>query len=149
VFDELKKLFSSKSVSEAPDEGRERIISIAALLVEAAVADEHYTENERNVISRLLVGEFNVEKQRVGEILSEAEARQKESVDLYRFIKHAKTLSTDEKVVLIESLWRVILSDGEKDVYEDMFVRRVCGLIHVTDVESGLARKRVQAALSR
>ena len=148
MFGEIKKLFASKS-EEKPAEGDDKIVSIAALLVEAAVADEHYAANERSVIARLLVSEFNVDEGAVSGILIKAEARQKDSVDLYRFIKDAKTLSADDKIILVESLWRVILSDGEKDAYEDMLVRRVCGLIHVTDVESGLARQRVQAALSR
>lgn len=148
MFGELKKMFFSKGADPAPDAARERLVSIAALLVEAAAADENYTSDERKIIVRLLVDEFGVNAKAVGEILGDAEARQKEAVDLYRFIREAKNLSADEKIILVESLWRVILSDGEKDSFEDMLVRRVCGLIHVSDVESGLARQRVQAALS-
>ncbi|MCB2114107.1 MAG: TerB family tellurite resistance protein [Parvularculaceae bacterium] len=149
MFDELKKLFASKGRSEKSAGVEDHVVSIAALLVEAAIADERYTENERDVISRLLVEAFGVDTAEVAAILTEAETRQKEAVDLYTFIRDVKTLTPDEKIVLIESLWRVILSDGEKDAYEDMLVRRVCGLIHVSDVDSGLARRRVQTALSR
>lgn len=149
MFDELKKLFAAKSAYKKPDEGRERLVSIAALLVEAALADETYTADERRLITRLLIDEFGVEEGAAETLLADAEARQKEAVDLFRFIKEAKAMSPPDKIILVESLWRVILSDGEKDSFEDMLVRRVCGLIHVRDVESGLARQRVQAALSR
>ena len=144
MFDAFRKIFSvSKPVSGADGE-RDMAIAIAALLVEAAVADDHYAENERALIDRLLEKEFSVAAADVSSIRAEAERQQKEAVDLYRFIRIAKSLAPAEKVKLVESLWRIILSDNEKHSWEDMLVRRVCGLLHVDDVDSGLARQRVQ-----
>ena len=142
MFDRLKEFFAS-SGNGAEKAGNETAIAVAALLVEAAAADENYSDAERKLISVLLVGEFGVEPSSVEMILREAETRQRDAVDLFRFIREVKPLSPDEKIKLVEALWRVILSDGEKDAFEDMLVRRVCGLIHVSDVESGLARRRV------
>ncbi len=140
----LKRLFSG-GAREANEPGHdERVLAVAALLVEAAVADDHYSDAEKALIERLLVSEFGVDATAVGEIRAEAERRQKEAVDLYRFIRVAKSLPPADKLRLVETLWRVILSDGEKHSWEDMLVRRVCGLLHVEDVDSGLARQRVQ-----
>ncbi len=147
MLDAFRKLFSGPDVAERKEAGEELMISIAALMVEAAVADEHYTADERALIGRLLVREFGVDESDTPAILAKGEARQKASVDLYRFIRDAKALSPAERVTLVESLWRVILSDGAKHSFEDMLVRRVCGLLHVGDVESGLARQRVQQEL--
>lgn len=146
MFNRLKKLFSGAG-APAAESLDEKAVAIAALLVEAAVADEKYAEAERALIVRLLVSEFGVAIDAVDEIVAEAEKRQKNSVDLHRFASEAKRLSPEEKTALIEALWRIALSDGEKDSFEDMLVRRVCGLIHVSDVDSGLARRRVQETL--
>ncbi|MCB2097262.1 MAG: TerB family tellurite resistance protein [Parvularculaceae bacterium] len=149
MFDRLKKLFSASPASDEAENGREKAVSIAALLVEAALADETYAADERALIGKLLANEFGVEPADVASVLAEAETRQREAVDLYRFIKEVKALTPAEKITLIEALWRVVLSDGEKDAFEDMLVRRVCGLIHVSDVDSGLARQRVRQTISR
>lgn len=127
----------------------ELAISIAALLVEAAVADEVYADSEKALIDRLLVSEFGVAQSDVAAIRTAAEARQREAVDLFRFVREVKTLSADDKIKFVEALWRVVLSDGDKDTYEDMLIRRLCGLIYVEDVDSGLARNRVLASLGR
>lgn len=143
----LRRLFAGGSASaETPGVG-DRVLAVAALLVEAARADDHYTVDERHLIERLLVADFDVKPERITEILAEAEKRQAKAVDLFGFIRHTKALSPAERIKLVESLWRVILSDGTKHSWEDMLVRRVCGLLHVEDVESGLARQRVQREL--
>ena len=144
MFDAFRKIFNAP---KADDGAREMAIAIAGLLVEAAVADDHYAEAEKALIERLLVRDFAVAAADVAAIRAAGEQQQKDSVDLYRFIRVAKSLPAAEKIKLIESLWRVILSDSEKDSFEDMLVRRVCGLIYVEDVESGLARQRIQKEL--
>jgi len=146
LLNRFRKLIGPKR-TPVPDDARERAISVAGLLVEAARADDHYTEEERALIDHLLAQEFAVAQGDVAAVRIEAEARQKEAVDLYRFTKRAKSLAHDEKVRLVESLWRIILSDGAKHSWEDALVRRVCGLLHVSDVESGLARRRAQEKL--
>lgn len=147
MFEAFRKIFGG-SGSNAPSAGaREMAIAIAGLLVEAAVADDRYAAGEKALIERVLVSDFAVAATEVAAILAEAEQQQKNAVDLYRFIRIVKSLPPAGKIKLVESLWRVILSDGEKDSFEDMLVRRVCGLIHVEDVDSGLARQRVQKEL--
>lgn len=136
----------AKPDAMAPKEN-ELLVAIAALLVEAARADDHYTADERRLIERLLVADFGVKPDDLALLLQDAEKLQAEAVDLFRFIRHAKALSPADRIKLVESLWRVILSDGAKHSWEDMLVRRVCGLLHVEDVESGLARQRVQKEL--
>ncbi len=122
-------------------------VSIAALLVEAARADEDYTEVERALIERMLVDEFGVEAKDAPALREKSEARQEEAVDLYQFTRDAKSLSPEMKITLIESLWRIVLSDAKRHSWEDTLIRRVCGLLYVSDVDSGAARQRVQREL--
>ena len=149
MIESLKALFGGRKAPEEKGDASETAISIAALLVEAALADEDYAEREKALIARLLVSEFGVRESDAPSVLAEAERRQAEAVDLFRFSREVKSLPHDEKVRLIECLWRVALCDGDKDTWEDMLVRRVASLIHVEDVESGLARQRVQKELGR
>jgi len=144
MFDAFLKIFSASKPGSGAGAEREMAIAIAALLVEAAVADDHYAESEKALIDRVLEKEFSVAASDVAAVRAEAERQQKEAVDLYRFIRVAKALAPGDKIRLVEALWRIILSDGEKHSWEDMLVRRVCGLLHVEDVDSGLARQRVQ-----
>jgi uncharacterized tellurite resistance protein B-like protein len=122
-------------------------VSVAALLVEAARADERYTDEERRLVERLLAERFPDRSAEAAAILREAERLQSDAVDLHRFTKHAKALPERERTALIEALWRIVLSDGERGAYEDALVRRVAGLLHVSDVESGHARRCAQADL--
>ncbi|OFX04625.1 MAG: hypothetical protein A3E78_05220 [Alphaproteobacteria bacterium RIFCSPHIGHO2_12_FULL_63_12] len=147
MLDAIRKIFSGPGNNRVDDAAREMPIAIAALLVEAAVADDNYADTEKALIQRLLVEDFAVAATDVAAVMAAAEQRQKDSVDLYRFVRVVKTLPPAGKIKLVESLWRVILSDGERQSDEDALVRRVCGLINVEDIDSGLARQRVQKEL--
>lgn len=147
MLDAIRKIFSGPGDKREADAAREMPIAIAALLVEAAVADDRCADAEKALIERLLVADFAVAAQDVAAVMAAAEQRQKDSVDLYRVVRVVKTLPPAGKIKLVESLWRVILSDGERQSDEDALVRRVCGLINVEDIDSGLARQRVQKSL--
>jgi uncharacterized tellurite resistance protein B-like protein len=143
MFNAFKKLLA-KSSAVAADDGKATTLAIASLLVEAARADDVYSNEERRLIEELLIDKFGVAKVEASGVVDQAEMKQADAVDLFTFVREAKRLAYDDKVRLIESLWRVVLSDGKKDAWEDMLVRRVCGLLHVEDVDSGLARRRVE-----
>lgn len=147
MFNALKKLIGKNPAVEV-DDGNAMTIAIASLLVEAARADDVYSKDERRVIESLLIEKFAVAAAEASSVVDQAEKKQADAVDLFTFVRDAKRLAYDDKVMLIESLWRVILSDGKKDAWEDMLVRRVCGLLHVEDVDSGLARKRIEQEIA-
>lgn len=147
MFNALKKLIGTNPAVEV-DDGNAMTIAIASLLVEAARADDVYSKDERRLIESLLIEKFAVAPVEASSVVDQAEKKQADAVDLFTFVRDAKRLAYDDKVMLIESLWRVILSDGTKDAWEDMLVRRVCGLLHVEDVDSGLARKRVEQEIA-
>lgn len=143
MFSRLKKLFVDK-VAPAATPADTTPFAVAGLLVEAARSDDHYTMVERKLIDRALIREFGVAAEDAAAIRVKAETAQADAADIYKFTKPAKNFTPEQKITLIESLWRVILSDGEKGDWEDALVRRVCGLIYVSDMDSGLARQRVE-----
>ena len=143
MFDRIKSLLAGDAGKPLSNED-DALVAVAALLVEAARSDQQYTDKERGLIDAALVDYFGVAKEDVARIHAEAERRQADATDIQRFTKLAKTLPQEKKIALLECLWRIILSDGERDAFEDSLIRRICGLIYVSDVESGAARRRVE-----
>lgn len=144
MFDSLARLFRS----EDPAAGHHisGALALAALLVEAARRDDDYAPAERAAILRILMREEELDEAAAQALLLKAETAQQEAVDVFRFT-HALKESTpfEDRVRILEDLWDVILTDGDRDFEEDHLVRKVCGLLGIPDRDSGLARARVEA----
>lgn len=129
---------------EAGDAGR---VAIAALLVEAAHTDGGYAEGERAMIDRVLAGRFGLDLASAGALRARGEEAQAEAVDLVQFTRAIKdAVAYEDRVGVIEALWRVILVDEDIGYEESALVRRLAGLLYVPDADAGLARQRVIAA---
>lgn len=146
MFGRLKALLAGEKPHERQAVSTE--LAVAALLVEAARADENYTDLERTLIKRALAAQFLLDAEAANALLAAGEAAQAEALDLHRFTRVAKAMAAEDKLALVERLWTVILSDGARDPHEDALVRRVCGLIYVSDPESGVARAHAARALA-
>ncbi len=123
--------------------------AVAALLVEAARADNNYEDSEKKLIDEALARKFSLSPAEAGALRERGETAQAAATDIQRFTRHAKELAAEEKVALLERLWEIVLSDGERDPFEDTLMRRICGLIYVDDRVSGEARQRVEARLAK
>lgn len=131
---------------EVEDAGR---VAIAALLVEAARSDDVYVEDERLMIDRVLAERFGLSTEEADALRVRGEAAQAEAVDLVRFTRAIKdAVPYEDRISVVEALWRVILADEEIDHEESALVRRLAGLLYVSDPDAGLARQRVAASLS-
>ncbi|MEX0645358.1 MAG: TerB family tellurite resistance protein [Parvularculaceae bacterium] len=146
MLERIRAFFGRNAAPEKrPDSAR---LAVAALLVEAARADEHYDEREKRLIDASLVDFFGVTDDEATALRAEAETAQNAANDLHRFTKIAKALAAADKVRLVEILWTIVLSDDRRDPHEDAMIRRVCGLIYVSDPESGAARRRAAQGLA-
>lgn len=148
MFDKLLAKFKTPKSEPLGGTGNETDplqLAFAALLVEAARADENYAPQEVAIIDRALRSKFSLSAEAAVAVRVAAEAVQENANDIQRFTRVAKEMAHDEKIALMEELWEIILSDGERDSFEDTLMRRICGLIYVDDRESGAARQRVAA----
>ena len=144
------KLFGKKSVkSEAVAETDPLQLAVSALLVEAACADENYEEREKAIIDKTLGAKFSLSPTEAAALRVKGETAQSNALDIQRFTRIAKEMTEGEKISFIEELWEIVLSDGERDPFEDTLIRRICGLIYVDDRDSGAARARVEAKLAQ
>jgi uncharacterized tellurite resistance protein B-like protein len=122
-------------------------VAIAAILVEAARSDDTYLEPERATIDRVLAGRFGLSPDEAAALRLRGEEAQAQAVDLVRFTRAIKdAVPHEDRVAVIEAVWRVIYADGALDADEDSLIRRLCGLLYVSDVDAGIARHRVSQA---
>jgi uncharacterized tellurite resistance protein B-like protein len=119
-------------------------IAVAVLLVHAAKMDDHFDDSERRAIERVLAERFHLSAEATGQLLNAAERRAETSSQIYPFTHLAvERLDEQGRIRLIEMLWEVAYADGVLDPDEDALLRRIAGLIYVSDRDRGTARQRV------
>ena len=122
-------------------------LAVAALLVEAAWHDDVFDMPEREAIERVLADHFGLDAAQTKELIASAETTGR-SNQLFGFTsKVVKAWEEPERIQLIEMLWEVAYADGILDPHEDALIRKVAGLVYVTDQERGFARRRVRERL--
>jgi uncharacterized tellurite resistance protein B-like protein len=123
-------------------------IAVAALLVEAARMDDRFDAAERAAIHRLLADRFDLSLEATRELLAAAEAAVARSAQLFRFTDMViRRLEPEQRVAIIEMLWEVAYADGRLDPEEDALLRRIGGLIGVSDQDRMRARRRARQRL--
>jgi uncharacterized tellurite resistance protein B-like protein len=147
MFDRLRAWLEDEG--QAQTGGRDELqLAVAALLIEAARVDEALGDNERTLIARLLERRFGLGAVEAQMLEDAAEQRAERSAQLFGFTRTInQRLPRERRVELIEMLWEVAYADGVLDPLEDTLLRRVGGLIDVSDHERGAARLRVMERL--
>ena len=119
-------------------------LAAAALMVEAAKLDGSFDEAERDRIAALLEQRFGMGADDIATLIAAADEETDLAGGLYGFTKTVRdNFDHAERVSMIEMLWEVAYADGVLHDFEANMLRRVAGLLYVTDQESGAARKRV------
>ena len=117
-------------------------INIACLLIHAAKIDENYTSEEREIIKKT-VNKLYPDLSNLDEIVLKAEQKENDSNHIQEFTKDVKSLSVENKIVIVETLWKIILSDGKSDIYENNLMRRLAGLLYLDDKIVGETKAKV------
>ena len=112
---------------------KESVIGISALLVHAANIDENYSDHEKELVKEFIKSYLKDENS--DGILKKAEEIEKNSNQLLNYTNIIKQNSLEIKKDIIEHLWKVIISDNTVDQYESNLMRRICGLIYLSDKE--------------
>ena len=122
-------------------------ILITALLVHAAKIDENYTDVEKNIIKKALVNLKGITPDEAEELLEKAEKKEQDSNQIIAFTREIKKKSMEFRLKIIEILWKIVYSDGSSDNYESNLIRRVCGLLYISDRDSGIIKLKVKNSL--
>ena len=141
MLQSLKRIFSNSDTAE--EERNEDLDILSGLMIEAANTDGIISQDELNKISSSLINIFKEDRHLVEKSLSRALENKDNSLSLYFYTsKLNKSFSDEKKVLLIEVLWEVILSDNKVHDFETNLIRRLAGLLYISDVECGNAKKR-------
>ena len=138
--------FFKKKTKEA--EKIDIISKTASLLIHAAKIDENYTDKEKLIIEKTLM-ELGVKKERLAQIMINAEENEKNSNQILDFTKDIKNTEENFKIKIIESLWKIIYSDEKSDMYESNLMRRLSGLLYLDNKIVGNIKEKLKRNLTK
>ena len=132
------KNFKSKN-----DNDNELLTKTASLLIHAAKIDESYTDKEKVIIKKTLI-ELGVKEARADQIMLTAEANEEKSNQILDFTREIKNADNKFKIKIIETLWNIIYSNKEADMYESNLMRRLEGLLYMDNKVMGEIKEKVK-----
>jgi len=132
------KNFKSKN-----DNDNELLTKTASLLIHAAKIDESYTDKEKIIIKKTLI-ELGVKEARADQIMLTAEANEEKSNQILDFTREIKNADNKFKIKIIETLWNIIYSNKEADMYESNLMRRLEGLLYMDNKVMGEIKEKVK-----
>ena len=115
----------------------------ASLLIHAAKIDQNYTNKEKLIIERTLI-ELGVNKEKINQLMRNAEENEKNSNQILNFTKDIKYTDQNFKIKIIESLWKIIYSDNTSDMYETNLMRRLSGLLYLDNKLVGDIKEKIK-----
>ncbi len=138
----LKNILNTTTTADQNTDSK-NLELLCGLMIEAAYTDGNIDEIELNKIKASLVNTFNEDLNEVNDVLDEAINNKNNSRSLHSYTSFInKNFTNEKKLYLIEALWEIVLSDGKLDDFESNLIRRLAGLLYISDVDSGNARKR-------
>ena len=123
-------------------------IKIASLLIHAAKIDEIYTDVEKKIIKKTILN-LGAKENHIEEIVKEAEEKETESNQIIEFTKDIKLLNENDKKKIVESLWNIIYSDNQSDIYEANLMRRLTGLLYLNHKTVGEIKEKIKLNLKK
>ena len=120
---------------------------IAALLIHAAKIDEDYSIKEKEIIKQTLL-EIGANKENIDEIMKDSSEIEQNSNQILEFTKEVKIMDEDNKIRIVETLWRIIYSNKAADVYETSLMRRLAGLLYIDSKIMGNIKERIKKEYS-
>ena len=119
------------------------LVKISALLIHAAKIDEKYTEQEEQIIKKTLL-ELGAKENELENLIIKAKICEENTNQLLEFTKETKNLEEIDKVKIIKSLWRIIYSNKDADIYETNLMRRLAGLLYIDSKTMGDIKEQIK-----
>ena len=147
MLQNIKKIFFEKNIDS--DDSLDPRLAFAILLLEAGMMDGVLDDKEKATIDKLLSNFFELSNDETTKLIEEAIKTQSESNQIIHLTRSIKENFTEnQRIDIVQMIWEVILSDGEEHIYEQNLMRRVTGLLYISDQNSGMARKRALKEIS-
>jgi uncharacterized tellurite resistance protein B-like protein len=133
----IKRFFDKQLLAVGPENENSRVcrlqLASAALMIELLKTDQHINERETAMLSDILQKTFSLDPASLAEIVALAEQEARHAVSLYDFTSLVnESYQYDDKVQLVENLWRLAMADDHLDKYEEQMIRKTADLIYVS-----------------
>ena len=122
--------------------------NIAALLIHVAKIDENYADKEKEIIKKTLI-ELGAAGSNIDKLISDASVIEENSNQILNFTREIKNAPESDKIRIIESLWKIIYSDNNADMYETNLMRRLAGLLYIDANTMADLKEKVKKELKK
>ncbi len=119
------------------------LTKVCALLIHAAKIDENYTDKEEEIIKKTL-NELGVEDENISNTIKEAKIIEESANQILDFTREVKSLPEQDKIKIVESLWSIIYSNEDADIYETNLMRRLAGLLYIDNKTMGDIKEKIK-----
>ena len=139
----MLKFFKKNDIKEKTKNDDELLSKTASLFIHAAKIDENYTNKEKEIIKKTLI-ELGAKHSEVDQIITNAETNEEKSNQILDFTKEIKNAGYEFKIKIIETLWSIIYSNNEADMYETNLMRRLSGLLYIDNKTMGTIKEKIK-----
>jgi uncharacterized tellurite resistance protein B-like protein len=119
------------------------LVKVAALLIHTAKIDEDYSYKEEDIIKELLL-KIGARNENIDDLIKESKKIEEDSNQILDFTKEIKNMNQESKIKIIESLWKIIYSDKNADIYETGLMRRLAGLLYIDSKIMGDIKEKIK-----
>ena len=122
--------------------------NIAALLIHVAKIDENYEDKEKEIIRKTLI-ELGATTSNIDKLIADASVIEENSNQILSFTREVKNAPESDKIRIVESLWKIIYSDNNADMYETNMMRRLAGLLYIDAKTMGDLKEKIKKELKK
>ena len=125
------------------DDKNDDLIKVAALLIHTAKIDENFTNKEEGIIEQTLIM-IGVNKENIKDVIEKGKKAESNANQILEFTKEVKNMKEENKIKIIEALWRIIYSNDDADIYETNLMRRLAGLLYIDNKTMGYIKTKIK-----
>ena len=140
-------MFKNFFIKKEKENSNEKNILIIALLIHAAKIDENYTGVEKKIIKMAIMELNQIDEDEAEKLLKISEKKEEESNQIVEFTKEVKKHPMEFRLKIIEIIWKIVYSDSTNDNFESNLIRRICGLLYISDKDNGIIKTKVKNLL--
>ena len=125
------------------EENTSNLVKIAALLIHAAKIDQNYSIEEEEIIKKTLVS-LGAEQGDLNNLITKASKSEENANQILDFTREIKNLEEMDKIKIVKSLWKIIYSNKDADIYETNLMRRLAGLLYIDSTVMGNIKEEIK-----
>ena len=133
-------MFFKKKIEK---QNNNQLIKIAALMIHAGKIDENFSKQEEMIIKQALL-KMGANTENIQEIIEQSKIIEENANQILDFTKEVKAMDNEKKIEIIETLWRIIYSNKDADIYETNLMRRLAGLMYIDNKIMGSIQEKIK-----